>query len=379
MNVTFTFHFLQRQYFLEPFNENKMMKNWLISEMLLYLLYFLVVGTPIILYVISVFFLTMKRELSIALSMVMVLMIHPIFSLLFGISIKSLSQLIWPRKRKGKRTVCERLFTLSINVYLSMIGVVIFYLMSMDVSLGKEYQFKDQSYYKCMCDELKQKKLSDQCSNEDNDDVQNKFVGFPINNFVLSFSIVSLACHVLHSLVIAIPSPIPMADFILGSKQSNETEGQETADSMEMTSPDSRHSTHEPKDSKCKRGWTVCFKILCLVLALAVVGCLGAMPYFHFSFGKSLSTTNSGCPTQSDDKCTFPFVFESVTYYGCSKVDNKVIGFRGEGNHSAKAWCAIDAKENGEGAKSYEICEDTCPGGTRKSYLLYCINIILDY
>ena len=365
MNVTFTFHFLQRQYFLEPFNENKMMKNWLISEMLLYLLYFLVVGTPIILYVISVFFLTMKRELSIALSMVMVLMIHPIFSLLFGLSIKSLSQLIWPRKGKGDKTVWERLFTFSINVYLSMIGVVIFYLMSMDVSLGKEYQYKDQSYFKCLCDELKERN-NDQCTNEENDDVQNKFVGFPIKNFVLSFSIVSLACHVIHSLVVAIPSPIRMIDFILGSEKTNDTKGQETAELMEMTSPDKRLSTHEPKgkDSMCKRGWTICFKVICFILTLAVVGCLGAMPYIHFSFGKS-SSTNSGCPTQSSDKCTFPFVFQNVTYYGCSKVDNEVIGFHGEGNHSAKAWCAIDAKENGQGAKRYEICKDNCPGGTK--------------
>ena len=293
---------------------------------------------------------------------------------MFGVSIKSTSQFfswIWPKRFKIEKDVWKRLSTFSMNTYLSMIGVLIFFLISKDVSLGKEYQYKNQAYNKCVCDEFK--RIREPCPNEDGDDFQNNFVNFPIQNFVLSFSIVSIACHVIHSLVVVIPPPVPMMDFILGLEKDHDPKGQETRESYEMTprSPDNTRSTHEPRveDSKCKRGWTILFKLLCIVLTLSVVGFLIAVPYLDL--GKSSSIDNSGCPTKSNERCTFPFVFDNVTYYGCSKDDNEVIHFYSEGNNTAKAWCAINAEENGEGAKSYEICEDNCPGGTNNHHISY--------
>ena len=321
----------------------------------------------------------MKRELSIALSMLMVSMIHPILSVMVGLSIKSTSQFIsfiWPKKCKVKNSIWTRLSTFSINVYLSIVGLLIFYLIHMDVSLGKEYQYKDQSYDKCLCDKLK--KWSDPCTNDENDDFQNKFVNFPIKNFVLSFSIVSLACHVLHSLFVCIPSPVRMSDFILASVKISDTKGQETVESHEMTSFDSKpSSTPEPKAevSKCNLGWTIFLKFICILMTMAVIGFLIAVPYLNISFGKSTSINPSGCPTKSNERCTFPFAFKDVTYYGCSKVDNSKIDFHAEGNGSVTAWCAIDAKENGEGAKSYEICADNCPGGKFYHILFYACNV----
>ena len=161
---------LQRQFFLQPLEND----NIVVSG-LLFSLYLSVVGSPIILYVISVIILTIKRNLSMAISMLMISMIHPIVSLTFGLSMKSLRQFIsnfWPKKYKVKSTIWKRLMTFSINVYLSLIGMIIYYLILMDLCPLKENNYKNQNYDQCYCDKLKRDNQQADCKNEE-ENVQN--------------------------------------------------------------------------------------------------------------------------------------------------------------------------------------------------------------
>ena len=345
---------MQRQSYLQPFKHDKTgFCNKIISK-LLQLLYLLVVGIPIIFYVISVFVLTIKRNFSIALSMLMVSMIHPILSVIFGLSIKSIRQVfskICPNRIKSK--YWKRLLTFSINVYLAFIGLVIFYMIMIDICLWKDYDYKNQSYDKCQCDDRRRNGL--ECENED-DNLQNYFNDFSIGYFILAFSSVSLTCHVIHSLTIAIPPPIPMIDFILGSKK-EDTE--ENTNFIEMTSFNAPGTQSQVKENtKCKTISYICFKVLCFILSMALIGFIIASPYLKY-VGQcpTMNETKAShyCQTTEKKHCTFPFIIENKIYRGCFKRDYSRI-------HDHVAWCAIDADEYGHW-KSIGNCQQNCPGG----------------
>ena len=355
--------FLQRQIYLQPFTKASTDLCKKIILKLLFLLYLSVVGTPIIMYVISVMFVTVKRDLSIALSILMVSMIHPIISLTFGLSIKCVRQFIsnfWPKRYKIKSTIWKRLMTFSINVYLALIGIIIYYLILMDFCQWKEYDYMDQSYDKCLCDELISR--GQKCKNED-DDFQNYLKDFTVENFILAFSSVSLACHIIHSLTIAIPPPIPMIDFILGS--SKKATNQENICAIELekkTEPVPPQVIFTEKETKSKIGWSwsMCFKVFCFFISIAFIGSVIASPLFVKSIGQCPTTNeNDTCQTTENKYCKFPFMHNNEIYHGCSTVDRDGDS---SNNKNDVAWCATDANKYGK-YNSFGNCRDNCPGG----------------
>ena len=233
--------------------------------------------------------------------------------------------------------------TFSINVYLAFIGLVIFYMFYMiEICLWKEYNYKNQSYDNCQCDDRRSNGL--ECENED-DNLQNYFNDFSIGYFILAFSSVSLTCHVVHSLTTVLPPPIPMIDFILGSEKKDAN----ASDVNDSSNPD-------PQDTKCKIGWSISFKVFCCIVSMAFIGCVIASPYVKFIADCPDINDNDYshyCRTTEDLHCTFPFVHNNETYYGCSKFDT------GSNNHGA--WCALDANKYG-GYKSIGNCQENCPG-----------------
>ena len=240
--------------------------------------------------------------------------------------------------------------TFSINVYLAFIGLVIFYMIMIDICLWKDYDYKNQSYEKCQCDDRVRNGL--QCENE-NGNVQRYFKNFSVENFILAFSLVSFACHVFHSLIPAIPPPIPMIDFILGSKKENT---QENTYVIEMTSFIEPGSGSQVKEStKCKAIWYICFKVLCFIFSMAFIGFIIASPYLKYVGQCPAINPSHYCQTTEKIHCTFPFIIENKIYRGCFKRDYSRI-------YDHIAWCAIDADEYGHW-KSIGNCQENCPGG----------------
>ena len=293
--------------------------------------------------------------------MLMVSMIHPIVSMTFGLSIKSFRQFVskfWPKKYKIKSTILKRLMTFSINVYLALIGMIIYYLILMDICLLKGNDYGDH-YNRCYCDGSNS---NDPKCNDPKLNLQHLFVQFSIDKFTLAFSLVSLACHVIHSLTIAIPPPIPMIDFILGSEKSKD---EEDTQSIEMTSSPKNKPELEiqVEDSKCKIGWSICFKVSCCILLMMFVGFVMALPYVNFGNDQCQASnkTNSSktCQTNDNKDCVFPFVHHDQVFYGCSKTDNEDIHYSMDKDvRTYKAWCATDTN-----FEIFDICKENCPGG----------------
>ena len=295
--------------------------------------------------------------------MLMVSMIHPIVSMTFGFSLRGFRQFVsnfWPKKYKVKSTIWKRLMTFSINVYLALIGMIIYYLILMDLCLWNDDEYKNQSYDNCWCGDGKNNQ--DERCKSDEEDVQNWLIQFSIENFVLAFALMSLACHVIHSLTIAIPPPIPMIDFILGSEKSKD---KENTQSIEMTPPPKKtpELENQVEDSKCKIGWSIFFKVFCCILSMMFVGFLIASPFVNFGNEQCQASnqTNSSntCRTKDNKDCVFPFIHKNRVFYGCSKTDNDAISFSMDtGVQPNEAWCAIDPD-----FKSFSLCKENCPGG----------------
>ena len=289
--------------------------------------------------------------------MLMVSMIHPIVSLTIGLSLKSFSQFgsnFWAKKCKIKSAIWKRLMTFSINVYLALIGMIIYYLILLDLCLWKEHNYKNQSYDNCWCGDGKNDQ-DERCKSND-EDVQNKLIQFSIENFVLAFSLVSLACHIIHSLTIAIPSPIPMIDFILGSEKIKDEEGTQSIE-MEPSPKNTPKLEIQVEDSKCKVGWSICFKVFCSIMSMMFVGFIIASPYINFSNEQCQASNQSNasitCQTKENLDCVFPFLYENQVSYGCSNTKHKDFSL-----DVKEGWCATDPD-----FKSFGICKENCPGG----------------
>ena len=253
-------------------------------KLFLYFVYFSVVGVPIILFIICVIIVAIHRKTSIILSVIMVSMIHPICSLIIGVSTKSFGQfiqMIIPRRCSTSpsvfKKILSRMFTFSINVYFALIGFIIYHLTMIHFWEDTYTDYKDKSYDQCTCQILKTD-YDIECKNEDNN-FQNAFVRFHIEVLVLAFSMVSLICHIIHSLVLSIPPPIPMLDFILGSTQ--ESKDADNCDEIEMISTEEKHKLEiKTKESKLKWSMIIFLKLASFILSIAFVTTLLVAPTF---------------------------------------------------------------------------------------------------
>ena len=104
---------------------------------------------PMIGFIACLFVITIKRDATILISILMMAMLHPMFTLTIGVSTKTMGQFL-SRKCSGflQHKILTRLFTYSINCHFTMIAGLTMYMYKMWRDLGKraEFAFSDKSY-----------------------------------------------------------------------------------------------------------------------------------------------------------------------------------------------------------------------------------------
>ena len=177
----------------------------------------------------------------------MVGMLNPIVAVPIGtlarLLNKHLSRMIWGSKVKTSghckypTKVLRRLFTMSINVYLFLIACSMMYLFASSIqyrvansgttyTVKAKHDFTNQRFDQCFCKGEKQNEFKSYCKNHDTN-FQNLLVKVPNQWIIWVFMLCPLVFHIIHSLITALPDPIPMLDFILGRKASEDSTEQD--------------------------------------------------------------------------------------------------------------------------------------------------------
>ena len=204
-----------------PFEKSlKGFRTWFFWK-IIFVIYVLTSGLPIIGYIASLFVMAIKREATILISIVMMVMVNPVVTLSIGVLAEAIGLLLSKKYPKLLRhNVLARLFTYSINCHFAMIAVLTFYLYEMKITLGKvpELDFSDNSYDQCTCDILKEK--GHECENRETDySFQNIFLIVNIQHLLLVFLITSVICHLIQSFITYLPAPIQLLHFVLQKDQ----------------------------------------------------------------------------------------------------------------------------------------------------------------
>ena len=112
-------------------------------------IYLLSSALPMICFIASLFVIAIKRETSILIAVVMMVMLHPFVTIIFGIFVETMGQILSKKLPLFfKRDIMSRLFTYSINGHFTMIASLALYLYEMKITLGKAkaLDFSDKSY-----------------------------------------------------------------------------------------------------------------------------------------------------------------------------------------------------------------------------------------
>lgn len=190
-----------------------------------YILYLLCTGLPILFYIFCLFLMAIKRETSITLSIIMAVLINPLVSIPVGVTANTLGQYL-SKKLSPKifsdtvKQLISRIFTYSLNCHLTLIAGLIYYLFVIWINSDQssDIDFNNKPYDQCTCDILTENNLP--CENRETDSsFQNRVIRFSIPMFLQIFLALSISCHMIHALVLYIPSPLTLIDLILGLKQ----------------------------------------------------------------------------------------------------------------------------------------------------------------
>ena len=324
--------------------------GWLAWK-ILHLIYVGCTALPMALYVACLLVVAIERRSTIELPIIMTVMLHPSVSIPLGVCIEFIGQQLSAsvyknHKNKGKLLILRRFITYSLNVHLATIAALLYCLYSVWISLEvtSTMNFENKPFDQCKCDPL------NPCINDETENsFQNVFVGISIQPFILAFLVVSLACHIAHSVILAFPPPLSMSHFILGQDEDQDVNNSITNTISKMLKNHARIG----------------------ILGLSVVALLTGIvtsPYIlfdtHFSNGDysfKISTnfstyvtrlffgSDSTCQTIDNFNCTFPFKYEGSTFWTCS--DSIKDG--------VSPWCATDADTNGT-FKSIGECKPNC-------------------
>ena len=185
---------------------------------------FVVTSTlPMIGYIACLFVITIKRDATILISILMMAMLHPMFTLTIGVSTKTMGQFL-SRKCSGflQHKILTRLFTYSINCHFTMIAGLTMYMYKMWRDLGKraEFAFSDKSFDQCTCDVLNE--IGQDCINRETGySFQNLFLIVDMQLLLMTFLITSITCHLIQSIFHNLPAPVPLFQFIVGKDDEN--------------------------------------------------------------------------------------------------------------------------------------------------------------
>ena len=294
-------YFLQRQTFHRPMKTVNVKKNlrglsvWLLWN-LGYLLYLLCTGLPILLYIVCLFLMAVKREASITLSIIMAAMINPLVAIPIGVAMKTTGQFF---KRKflpisptsTLTTAVLRLFTYSLNCHLTFIAGFTYYLyiVWIDSEESSSINFNNLPYNLCFCEFLTEIGFGqDYCANwESETSFQNQLIIVSLPLVLQMFLLTSFLCHLIHSLIIFIPSPFALIDFYVGLKQDN------SKSFARIPRPTCSRTNLRYSLTKL-RGRTNIFKASCCLVAIIYLVCLVSSPYYGFNLFLGSSADDNG-------------------------------------------------------------------------------------
>ena len=269
---------------------------WLFLKNLGYLLYLLCTGLPILFYIVCLFLMSVKREASITFSIIMAAMINPLVTIPVGVASKTIGEVFLRRFIPSHLTsrmakIVLRLFTYSLNCHLTLIAGLIYYLYMVwiDTEQSSRVNFSNLPYNLCFCELLTELGFSqDYCANwESETSFQNQLVMISLPLVLQIFLFISFLCHILHSLIIYIPSPLTLIDFYVGTKQ-------DSAKSLASISRpcDSRNNLRHSLTKL--RGKTNIFKAGCCLLVIVYMVGLVTSPYYGFNLFLGSSANKNG-------------------------------------------------------------------------------------
>ena len=170
-----------------------------------------------------------------------------------------------------------RFFTYSLNCYLTLIAGLIYYLyvIWIDSEQSSSINFSNLPYDQCFCDILTELGFGqDYCANWESDSsFQNQLIIIPSQLVLQLFLFASLFCHILHSLIIYIPSPLTLIDFYVGLKQDN-------AKSLATISRQTGSRNNLVHSLAKLRERTNIFKASCCLIAIFYLVGLASSPYY---------------------------------------------------------------------------------------------------
>ena len=175
----------QRQLTIQPMDTKPFKKTfkggllWFLWKIGL-VIYVLCSALPMIGYIVCLFVISIKRETSIIISIVMMAMLHPLVTIVIGMFAKIIGQLLcknYPKFFKNK--ILERMLTYSINLHFTIIAGLTIYFNEIWIISEKaaRFAFSSKSYDQCTCEILDRLDYGYLCANlESNRPFQNAFL-----------------------------------------------------------------------------------------------------------------------------------------------------------------------------------------------------------
>ena len=233
-------------------------------------------------FIASLLIIAIKREACILLSMIMMAMLNPVITLMCGFLAKKLGSFLTRKcPVMYKYKILARLFTYSINYHFAFIAGLTLYLHEMWITLGiaAGYAFSNQSYDQCTCDILTE--YGHDCINRETEySFQNMFLQIPMRTLLLTFLVTSISCHLIQALILHLPAPVPLFQFILG--KDDEESKKETGSMDELEILNVQPKSGKTKSKAPRTNMAIGIKLACYIFALAFFVGLFVSPFYGF-------------------------------------------------------------------------------------------------
>ena len=266
--------------------------NWF-SLKIVFATYILSSGLPVIGYMACLFVIAIKREATILISMIMMMMMNPVITVSIGVFAKTIGKSLSNRfPQLYNLKILARLFTYSINCHFAMVASLTMYMYKMWIGLEKraEFAFSDTSFDKCTCDVLNE--IGQDCINRETGySFQNLFLIVDMQKMLFAFLVISIICHLIQSMFMYLPAPIPLFQFIVGKVDENG----KTESKFKLQNLNVEHDAKLDK-SKALNGFTTNrIKLFCCMIAVTFFVGLVGFPYYGFDqLPEELISTKNG-------------------------------------------------------------------------------------
>ena len=244
---------------------------------ILFLVYLLCTALPMALYIACLLVLAIERRSTIELPIIMTAMLHPSIAIPVGIFADNVGQYLSLRMFRNQTDskvvlIVKRLLMYSLNMHLFVIVALAYYLYAIWIPLevASNLNFSNLPFDQCPCDDLELYNIT--CTNKETESsFQNIFVGVPIQPFLIALLVASIACHIIHSLILVFPSPVSLLCFYLGNfeDQIQTNEESKIKNSSNVVDEKGSNSSHK-------------IKFVMAILTFSIFAGIVASPYLLF-------------------------------------------------------------------------------------------------